>query len=287
MKARLLVRAVALTVVLATSAFSLSQVDSGSVKSPIALDSLPSLGLFILDTSGTVYRMNYSDSNHSASSILRITSSEYAVDLTLAQFQGKIYLFVSSNVTSGAENGGRISQYDLTGKLVYKWIVPGIVSTIDYDPDHTHLYFTTPADNKLFRIDIKTRPGHIGPIGYDRTAGNIYIADGGKILIMDGATKHIATGFNGQGEIGSIRVDDDGSLYVTDVRRRTVEQLRPLLSSRGIRLETVRVVATDLGRPTAVATMSKGRIAVSDSQENTVSIFDERGNRLYTVRLAN
>jgi sugar lactone lactonase YvrE len=168
---------------------------------------------------------------------------------------------------------------------------------VDYDPHRMCLYFTTTDSSQVFRIDvgsramrlvaqIATRPGRVGAIALDSKEDSLYIADGGKILLLrlGDSGKQATTVYSKEGAISGLRVDDDGSLYITDVKRQIVEQLRRT-SAEDPSLEHIKTLASEMSRPTGVALLAHGYLAISDSQDDIVVVVDSQGNRLYRVGL--
>jgi hypothetical protein len=264
-----------------TASLGYGQIPVLQIQKPIAVDFLPSVGLVVLDSNGAINE--FALTTLQLTKKFQISPDEYPVDMTLAQNGSQFFIFVSSNKYSSATFGGagRVSQYNLDGKLVYQWAVKGLASGIDYDGNKRKVYIAVSDENKILEIDISqqitkvsfvadvSQVIHIGAIAFDQLNSQIYVADSAepRLCTVDLSKKQTSQCSTDVGLVSGLRVDESGRVIASDSSKGTVT----LLARLGNQFRATKVISGFM-MPTSVATLIAGKIAVVDEDQNRVVI---------------
>jgi hypothetical protein len=256
----------------------------GEIQRPVALDSLPSAGLFVLGGEGTVYQLKGSSGRYAIVNRFQIPPNEYPADFTLAQFNREFYLFVTSNETSRLGEPCRVTQYTLEGSRVRYWTMRGVCAGIDYDgASHTVYVYRSDAD-EIYTIRLLEggrnnvsylgSVGHneLGPLAFDAASKKLYLGDieSGGIYAFNLVTRKSEGLVRRLGPTTVLRVAA-GHLLAADSQRRKVVSFDLQRSSN----PSPQVIAS-VNYPTGLATVEPGILAVSDY-----------GGRILFISLAN
>jgi hypothetical protein len=244
---------------------------SGGIQRPIALDSLPSTGLFVLGGEGTVYQLKGSSGRYTMVNRFQLPPNEYPADFTLAQFNREFYLFVTSNDTSRLGDPCRVTQYTLEGSRVRFWTMRGVCAGIDYNGDsHTVYVYRSDAD-EIYTIRLEEgrnnvsylgSVGHneLGPLAFDAASKKLYLGDieSGGIYAFNLVTRKSEGLVRHLGPTTLLRVAA-GQLLAADSQSRHVVSFDLQQSSK----PSPRVIAR-VNYPTGLAAVEPGILAVSD-----------------------
>jgi DNA-binding beta-propeller fold protein YncE len=262
---------------------------AGEIEHPVALDALPSTGLIVLGAKGTVYQLRGSSGTYSASGSFRLPVNESPVDLTLAQINQKFYIFVTSNLTTGLGNTGRVTQYNLDGHFVQYWSVRGVCAGIDYDGNSHTLYLANSSESEILSIHFNSdgsskvtslgaisHVAQIGPLAFDAAGNKIYLGDiaSGGIYVFDLSTKKSTTLGPRVGNVAALRIGPSGRrLLAADSQHKQIA----IIDIDSKAQSTVWQTGARLRFPSGLAFVDSGLLAVSDYDLGVIYFISQDG----------
>ena len=278
---------------LAVTRVSFAGMPGGRIEQPISVNVLPPAGLVVLGSKGTVYQLQGENLRYRLARTFQIPGNEYPGDMTLGQVNGIPYLFVSSNLVSGLNSSGKITQYTLEGKVVRTWWIRGVCAGIDYDPVHQVLYLAASDRNEIFSIEIgengssaKSRgsirgASQIGPLVFDSGRQQIYVGD----MIDGGIYKFDLASAKSSATLSVKQIGGTTALFFdkTTSRLYAVDEHKAKL----VVIDTTtraapQVLKTDakMTHPSAVAYLAGGILAVGDYDQDVLLFFSNDGKLL-------
>ena len=184
--------------------------------------------------------------------------------------------------------------------------------TLDFTPTATGIHrlaiciFDRPIKDSPFDVDVTD---HIGPVAkaggsgsgsgsvafkqpvgvvVSAAAGEVYVLDAGnsRITVLDCALRHRryiqgVAGLEERGAVGLALSGGGESLVVVNWRTRQLTELRTTCTTDDAVIR--QVTLSTLQEPTAVASMSDGRLVVADNAVGCVSVIDNSGNETRLV----
>ena len=194
---------------------------------PVAIDKLPSGSLYVLDAQGEVHAVDFPGGQPVVTGSFHFNKEWASADIVSAQLNGQNVLFLAANYGQT----GEISLYSVTGQLLKpSWTLPGGVSSLAYDADHSILYAASGHTPEIMRIDVNGNTGpellartpgsqRLGPILFDAKHNALLAEDLvlGAIYKVDISQRKATFLCGGLRSASAMRFSADGSLlFVSD-----------------------------------------------------------------------
>lgn len=253
---------------------------------PVMMDSNgPGTELFVIDGSGTIHEFR----------VMANRLEEYGRLSLPHQFMPSDMAFSSTGEASllvaGTDSGSGVALgYSLSGKPPKTWRVRNICSGIDFSSKADAAYVATSDSNEVYRIDLRgngvTRiaqvddAGKLGPLAFDETRQEIYVADvaNGRIYQYSIPTKLATILVTGLSAPSALVFDPDTArLFVADPGRRGVYTV----DTRAAKPVAAEFASNGLKAPFGLTLISGNRVAVADYGANSILVFSARGELLF------
>jgi DNA-binding beta-propeller fold protein YncE len=165
------------------------------VGQPVAIDGLPSVGLFVLTRNSVVF--HYAPVGNALEFRNRFENIQYgnSNDITIAETGGQQSVLITS--WSDHMSRGYVSRYAPDGRFINTWMVRKVPIGIDFDTTSGYAYFAAGDSGEVFKLNIRDPK-----------------ADAKFVCEIPGA----------QG-LGSLVVDPGHSAYVADTQTGTISRV--------------------------------------------------------------
>jgi hypothetical protein len=256
------------------------------LKKPTAVDKISSGDLYVLDSSGAVFRLAPSGTSLAVKSSFNLPSFSYPTDLVSARLFTKLTLLITTN----NQNFGFVSQYSPDGKLEYTWTFRNGVAGLDVDYDSHIVYVASSNSPEIYQINLQpstqTSPTftgsvlgarQLGPLVMDMGKKLLFVADliSGQIFEFNIKTRKSRILANNLSSPQGLLLSADSTLlYIADGPRRKIYVMD---LKRGKAIPQVFTAVPEFRNPSGLARLADGRLVVADDEAGSLFLLSKTG----------
>lgn len=261
---------------------------AATLKTPIALDKLPSGDLFALTQGSGVYRFHLNGLTLTPSGSFSLPSTQTPSDIVSAIANREQTIFIAAQSSSG----GSIFQYSLDGRLLSTWTAQHTLSGLDFDYSTNTLYVAQYDSPEILCTPLSNRSGNLqacgtiigarqlGPVIVDASRQQLLVGDlqNGEVFTFSLKThkSHLLTGGLGSPQ-GLLLSSDHNQLFIADAVRRKIYRLdisKPTASPVVFSAEPA------FREPVGLALLTSGNIVVADDRANALFLLLPTGQSM-------
>lgn len=257
-----------------------------TLKSPIALDKLPSGDMFALtlEGQGQVYRLQEISNQISAPiSSFKLPTWQAPSDIVSAIVNGQQTILVAGR----GLKGGFIAKFSDTGQLGSTWRSPHALAGLDYDFNKNTIYVASSDTPEIYQTSVYggeikycgavVGARQLGPVIFDSTRNQLLIGEvrNGELYSLNLTThrSHLVTSQLGSPQ-ALLLSSDNRTLFIADALQRKIYRLD---LSNANAVPAVFSADRVFQEPVGLARLSSGAIVVADDRANALFVLSPQG----------